>query len=341
MEPLISVIIPVYNMEQYLARCLDSVTNNTYRNLEIICIDDGSKDRSLKILQDYEKRDGRIVVITKENGGVSSARNAGLDRMTGEYVSFIDPDDFVHPQYFELLLGVQMQRGTDIVACGYLRIEEDEPIPEMISVSVDGKDIGYLTCQQFFQNKDLRAYCWGRLFRGSRLKNLRFHENIRYAEDAVFEAELWEEHLDLTCSIIDAALYYYYQRSGSLANRSRERDRLIVEKLFVEKASLSVRNEQVYLEQAIRRLLNSRYYAKHFFPDDFVVQEIKKVFPDVLHSLRRTTQLSGSEKLRYRAFIRVPGAYWMYRVLADPGMWKWERWERKKRRAAKKNRGIA
>ena len=85
-EPLISVVIPVYNMEQYLARCLDSVLNNTYRNLEVLCVDDGSRDRSLEILREYEKRDSRIIVIAKENGGVSSARNAGLDRMTGELV---------------------------------------------------------------------------------------------------------------------------------------------------------------------------------------------------------------------------------------------------------------
>ena len=95
--PLISVIIPVYNVEAYLPRCLDSVIQNTYRNLEIICVDDGSTDGSPEILRDYAQRDARITVITKENGGVSSARNAGLDRATGEFVAFIDSDDFVHP----------------------------------------------------------------------------------------------------------------------------------------------------------------------------------------------------------------------------------------------------
>ena len=103
-QSLISVIIPIYNMEQYLERCLDSVLNNTYRNLEIICVDDGSTDSSLEILRRWEEKDPRIVVITKENGGVSSARNAGLDRMAGDYVSFVVSDEFVHPQYFEALL---------------------------------------------------------------------------------------------------------------------------------------------------------------------------------------------------------------------------------------------
>lgn len=89
-EPLISVIIPVYNVELYLARCLDSVLNNAYRNLEILCIDDGSSDRSAEILRAYAEKDSRIVPIFKKNGGVSSARNAGLDRLASEYGTFID-----------------------------------------------------------------------------------------------------------------------------------------------------------------------------------------------------------------------------------------------------------
>ena len=113
-EPLISVIIPIYNMEFYLERCVDSVLNNTYQNLEVICVDDGSTDHSMEILRRYEAADPRIVVIAKENGGVSSARNAGLDRMTGEYVTFIDSDDFVHPQYVELLYRAVQDTGTSI-----------------------------------------------------------------------------------------------------------------------------------------------------------------------------------------------------------------------------------
>ena len=103
MDPTVSVIIPVYNMESYLERCLDSVLNNTYRNLEVICVDDGSTDGSLQILRRYEQTDKRIVVITKENGGVSSARNTGLDHASGNFVSFVDPDDLLHPQHYELM----------------------------------------------------------------------------------------------------------------------------------------------------------------------------------------------------------------------------------------------
>ena len=125
-EPLISVIIPIYNMEKYLGRCLDSILINTYRNLEVICVDDGSKDSSLAILREYAARDSRIIVIAKENGGVSSARNAGLDRMTGECVSFIDPDDLVHPQYFELLLSALEAASAELSICDSRAVEDKD-----------------------------------------------------------------------------------------------------------------------------------------------------------------------------------------------------------------------
>lgn len=104
----ITVIIPVYNVENYLERCLKSILYNTYTNLEIICVNDGSTDNSKKILEDYSKRDKRVVVINKKNAGVSSARNAGIKIATGEYIAFVDSDDWIHEKYFEYLI-----RGID------------------------------------------------------------------------------------------------------------------------------------------------------------------------------------------------------------------------------------
>ena len=99
----ISVIVPVYNVEQYLPQCLDSIINQTYKNLEIICVDDGSPDNSGKILDEYAKKDKRIKVIHQENQGVSVARNTGLDNATGKYIGFVDPDDWIEADYYETL----------------------------------------------------------------------------------------------------------------------------------------------------------------------------------------------------------------------------------------------
>lgn len=104
MSSLVSVIIPIYNTARYLPRCLDSILNNDYKNLEIICINDGSTDNCLEILKEYENKDDRILLIDVPNGGVSKARNLGLDYATGDYICFIDSDDWIHRQFFSALL---------------------------------------------------------------------------------------------------------------------------------------------------------------------------------------------------------------------------------------------
>ena len=111
---LVSVIIPAYNIERYISRCLDSIMAQTYNNLEIIVIDDGSKDQTAEILDDYQKRDSRIIVVHKENGGVSSARNNGLDIATGDYISFVDGDDLIESNMYEILVKILEKEKTDI-----------------------------------------------------------------------------------------------------------------------------------------------------------------------------------------------------------------------------------
>lgn len=332
MDPVISVILPIYNMEAYLARCLDSVLNNTYRNLEVICVDDGSRDRSLEILRQYEKEDSRIVVIAKENGGVSSARNAGLDRMTGTYFSFIDPDDFVHPQYFELLLRAMTETESDFAACGYLTVEENEAFPPERHLAFSGEAVSVLSCRQYFQRRELRSFCCGRLIKTNLLGELRFHEEIHYAEDAVFFAELWERNEALRFCFLQEKLYRYLQRGGSAVKSAREHDRIIVAKLFAQKALLSPRNEEIYLEQSVRRLLNSRYYLTHIYPDRAEARACSTALRPCVRQMRRSPQYTAKEKLLYSVFSALPGAYWLFRVTRDPSMWKWEKAERKKRR---------
>ncbi len=116
-EPIISVIIPVYNTEEYLPRCLDSILNNTYKNLQVICVNDGSVDNSLRILNEYASKDSRVLVIDKENEGVSVARNVGLEYAQGEYISFIDSDDWIHNNYFELLYKESIKNSVDVICC--------------------------------------------------------------------------------------------------------------------------------------------------------------------------------------------------------------------------------
>lgn len=120
--PAISIIIPVYNVEKYLRRCLDSVLNQTFQDWQAICVNDGSPDNSAAILDEYAKRDSRFVVVTKQNGGLSDARNAGMKKATGDYIMYLDSDDFIHPQTMEIAYSLALRDGSDIVSFTYDRI---------------------------------------------------------------------------------------------------------------------------------------------------------------------------------------------------------------------------
>lgn len=125
MDPMISVIVPIYNVEKYLARCVDSIVNQTYKNLEIILVDDGSPDRCPQVCDDYAEKDSRIKVVHKKNGGLSDARNAGMAVATGEYISFIDSDDWIETSMFELLLNNIFQYDCEISCGGIMMVWEN------------------------------------------------------------------------------------------------------------------------------------------------------------------------------------------------------------------------
>lgn len=123
--PKISVIITVYNVEKYLSRCLDSVVNQTFKDLEIICVNDGSTDNSAEILDRYASKDKRIIIINQKNGGLSAARNTGLRHASGQYIGFVDSDDWIDIDYYECLIGLAEKNNADIVMAGMRVVDQD------------------------------------------------------------------------------------------------------------------------------------------------------------------------------------------------------------------------
>ena len=185
MQPLISVIVPIYNVEDYLDRCVDSIINQTYKNLEIILVDDGSPDNCPKMCDDYAKIDNRIKVVHKENGGLSDARNAGMKVATGEYVSFIDSDDYVSLDFYETLLQTMIDNDSDIVECGVVKFYENGKFDEysddqMIKNfnTVDGLE-GLINENSFHQ------YVWNKLYKSS------IALDIPYEVSKLNEDEFW------------------------------------------------------------------------------------------------------------------------------------------------------
>lgn len=217
----ISVIIPIYNTKDELPKCLNSICSQTYKDLEIICVDDGSTDGSEKIADEFGKRDSRFRIVHRENGGESSARNAGLKMATGEYIAFCDCDDWIDQDMYETLALESEREGLDLAAAGWYKedgsqsreIKNDLPV----SSGVFGRDelLRYLYMRDSYRGF---AYMWDKLYRRELLKDkqgnrLLFREDLRLGGDVLYLAEAALKVK--RAKYVDRAFYHYRQRSES------------------------------------------------------------------------------------------------------------------------------
>ena len=212
MNDLISVIIPIYRVEQYLPRCIDSVLAQTYHNLEIFLVDDGSPDNCGRICDEYAAKDGRIHVIHKENGGLSDARNVALDVCTGEYISFIDSDDYVSDDFIESLLHAIKTQHTRLSICGIMKFDESgrmkvDYAPSNTEKSASGDEMMETVWRPAACNKLYHRSLW---------------EEIRYPFGKLYE-DLYIYH-DILAQVDSVSFtgknsYYYFNRQNSIINK--------------------------------------------------------------------------------------------------------------------------
>ena len=219
MTEKITVIVPVYNVENYLEKCLDSLINQTYKNLEIIVINDGSTDNSGEICQEYAQKDNRIVYIEKENGGQAEARNMGLDRMTGSYVTFVDSDDWVELDYVETLYKKITEYQADIAVGNYYSFNQTEGMYCFYIFGDSYYEKVYDNVSIFenlYESQDMKKFAfifpWGKLYKASLLDDLRF-DNGKLAEDAYLNQKIYL--LAERIVYLNKGLYAYCQREGS------------------------------------------------------------------------------------------------------------------------------
>ena len=221
----ISVIVPVYNVEKYIAKCLDSILAQTYENIEILCVNDGSIDNSGKILDEYAARDSRIKVFHKENGGVSSARNLALENATGDYIAFVDSDDYIAPDMYESLLSALKENDADIAECSIAYVFEDGEIKNGIKRGyylTDTREI----LKAFFL-KDIGIINTTKLFSADVCRELKFNENYKVGEDSLFLYNALKKAKRIIG--IDKIGYYYLQRNTSVMHNVVDKNKL---KLF-------------------------------------------------------------------------------------------------------------
>ncbi len=220
-NPMISVIVPVYKVEPYLRKCLDSIVDQTYRNLEIILVDDGSPDNCGAICDEYAARDHRIIVIHKENGGVSSARNTGLAQAKGDWIGWVDSDDWVEPDMYEYLLENAERYDADIAVCSRAEIDKGKKIFRGWEYSVVlNREQGL---KLLLENDLMQNYCCDKLFRAKLWDGILFPEGRTYEDIAVMH-RLFERAERIVC--LPEAKYNYFHRSGSIVSSVALKDRL-------------------------------------------------------------------------------------------------------------------
>ena len=215
MIPAISIICPVYNAQKFIQKCLNSIVQQTFNDWELILVDDGSPDNSGVICDEYAAKDERIKVIHKKNGGVSSARQAGLEAASGEYVIHVDPDDWIEPTMLEELFAKAKEEEADVVICDYFVNDgETESYKTQKPTSLEAAQI----LKDLFQQ--LHGSCWNKLVKRACYitYNIRFPENINYCEDLLTWVQLFK-HDEVKTAYLPKAFYHYWMNENSISHR--------------------------------------------------------------------------------------------------------------------------
>lgn len=207
----ISVIIPVYNVEKYLKRCLDSVVNQTYKNLEIILIDDGCTDGSGNICDEYAAKDKRIIVIHKENGGLSNARNKGLDICTGEYISFIDSDDWIEKDFYEYVFN--NVKNSDLLIFDYY-ITNGKNSKRIKYKNIEF-EISKEKCLMELTKAEIQSYAWNKVYKVNLFDDIRFPKGRNYEDQAIMHLIVEKSTKIKYCN---KAFYNYYQNQNGITH---------------------------------------------------------------------------------------------------------------------------
>ncbi len=228
---LISIIIPVYNIELYLDRCVDSVLSQAYTNLEVILVDDGSTDHCAQKCDFYAQADKRVKVIHKQNGGLSSARNAGMEAARGTYIAFVDGDDYISDRYVSGLYSLMKERNAQIAVCniGYV----DEGNGKMENGNIPDR---LMSGRQVIWEEMVHGICFGsvclKMYEKSKLKGFLFPDGRYYEDDFVFHEMLYSIGR-VACT--SKVLYFYIQRKGSIMHAAMDKKRLI-DRLYAKRS---------------------------------------------------------------------------------------------------------
>lgn len=266
---MVSVIVPVYNAEKYLSRCLESILSQTYKDLEIILVDDGSNDSSPRICDEYAVKDCRIKVIHQKNGGISNARNTGLKNATGEYIQLVDHDDVIHPQMVEILLALLNNGDFDFSMCYGVPIYDVDLLTEKMLLSPNCSNVDELSrnpCMRdlYIGNRDIENqyhWIWNKLYKRVFIANLFFASTE--AEDVEFNNRVYLRMNK--AALIKEQLYFWIQRKESVSHQGYSLWYVNILNTYLLCLNEIPRHEPLFRSYCLRRLyrhmLSKRYWT--------------------------------------------------------------------------------
>lgn len=254
----VSVIVAAYNIQDYIVKCLESISNQTYKNLEVIVVDDGSSDNTGKLADEFAKNDNRFIVIHKENGGVSSARNTGIDVASGDFIGFVDGDDTIEADMYEMLVNNAIKYDADISHCGYKLVDNDKEtlMHGTGTIVIQDRKKGIL---DLMDGSLIEPGIWNKIFRKEIIGDTRLDESLKINEDLYFNILLFDK---ASKSIFeDKAKYNYIKRdnsatTSSLNNMRRVTDPLKVYEMVVDLYSQDIEILPYAKKMQIKRNIN-------------------------------------------------------------------------------------
>lgn len=303
-----SIIVPVYNVEEYIEECIDSILTQTYENFELLLVDDGSSDSSGLICEKYAKKDKRIRVFHKENGGLSSARNFGLENIKGDCVAFVDSDDYIHKEYLERLTTVMQETDADLVCCDMNKGEKADWKENKKEICIrENEDI----LKKMYIDDGKITVAWNKLY----AKHFFVEDNLRFAEGMLFEDMLIMPYILRQAKrmvIISDNLYFYRKRKGSITKSGAFSEKRLDIITVVEKRMEQFKEwgeETLFyieLEGYIRKLIRYRSKMdKYCFTEETVIINIERKLKEVL--IQYICDLRLPLKIKVKAISSVLG----------------------------------
>ena len=281
----VSVIIPVYNVEQYLEYCIQSILSQDYNNLEIILVDDGSTDLSPEMCDEYGKKDARIKVIHKENEGQAIARNTGVRELTGDYFTFVDSDDYIRSDYISSMLKCAMEDQSDMVICGYTKTAQDLDYSKTVNEKTGKRILNREELQYEMLSRKLPMYVCGKLYKKDLLPGIHFPEGRLFEDVAVS----WEVSRFVNrATFINDVMYFYRQRAGSTVNAIYKHSRM----------DQIVISEEIYRDVSDNEKLRTAAGMRCFFAAADTYALVTKEFPEDIKAIRDTIKKHRSEVLK-------------------------------------------